>query len=131
MTTGEKIKAARKEKGLTQKALGELCGMCQVQIRRYELGIVTPKISTIERIAKALDVDSYYLLDIEFDRTMAIEQFLDKELKQELDVWAKLLNMSVADCFDMFLSDGLKVIEEILRKRVEAFSPPLGKQGWA
>lgn len=54
MTTGERIREARKKAGLTQRALGELCKMPDSQIRQYELGMVNPKIEQIQRIAKAL-----------------------------------------------------------------------------
>ena len=56
MTVGEKIKNARLSKNLTQKQLGELCGMADSAIRRYELGGAKPKIETLRRIAMALDV---------------------------------------------------------------------------
>ena len=58
MTVGENIRRIRKEKGLTQKELGKLCGINEAQIRRYELGgkNSNPKIETIEKIAVALDV---------------------------------------------------------------------------
>ena len=48
------IRRIRKKRGLTQKQLGELSGINEVQIRRYELGSDNPKIETIEKIAKAL-----------------------------------------------------------------------------
>ena len=38
MTVGERIRAARRARGLTQKALGEACGIAEPTIRRYELG---------------------------------------------------------------------------------------------
>ena len=57
MTTGQRIKTIRKEKGLTQKALGELCGIAEPTIRQYESGRLNPKFETIEKIAtKGLDV---------------------------------------------------------------------------
>lgn len=56
MTIGEKIKSARLNKDLTQKQLGELCGMADSAIRRYELGGAKPKIETLQRIATALGV---------------------------------------------------------------------------
>lgn len=42
--------------GLTQKKLGELCGIAEPTIRRYELGKLNPKIGTLNKIAKALGV---------------------------------------------------------------------------
>jgi len=59
MTTGEKIRSARQKAGLTQKQLGELCGIAEPTIRRYELGKLNPKKETLEKIAKPLEV--YYL----------------------------------------------------------------------
>ena len=56
MTVGENIRKIRKEKGLTQKQLGKLCQMNEVQIRQYELGKANPKIETVDRIASALGV---------------------------------------------------------------------------
>lgn len=63
MTIGENIKRIRKEKNLTQKQLGELCGMADSAIRRYELGKSTPKLKTLHRIAKGLKVPVNTLVD--------------------------------------------------------------------
>lgn len=56
MTIGEKIKTIRLSKKMTQKQLGDLCGMADSAIRRYELGGAKPKIETLKRIAAALGV---------------------------------------------------------------------------
>lgn len=56
-TVGEKIRKLRKEKGLTQKQLGDLCGMADSAIRRYENMGANPKIETLRKIADALGVD--------------------------------------------------------------------------
>ena len=64
MKIGDKIKTARKKAGLTQKALGERCQMPDSQIRQYELGMVTPKIEQIQRIATALKCDITDLLSL-------------------------------------------------------------------
>ena len=47
MTIGENIRKRRKEKGLTQKKLGELCipPIVESTIRRYELGKLNQKIA--------------------------------------------------------------------------------------
>ncbi|HIR46154.1 MAG TPA: helix-turn-helix transcriptional regulator [Candidatus Caccousia avicola] len=57
-TVGEKIRAARKAKNLTQKQLGELCDpvIAEPTIRRYELGKLNPKFETLSKIAKALQI---------------------------------------------------------------------------
>lgn len=66
MTVGENIKRLRKERGLTQKNLGELCGIAEPNIRKYENGKQNPKLETIEKIATALGVTAFDLMGIEY-----------------------------------------------------------------
>lgn len=61
MSIGTRIKSLRLEKGLTQKQLGDLCGMADSAIRRYESDKGNPTEKTINRIADALGVSSAYL----------------------------------------------------------------------
>lgn len=57
MRIGIKIKKVRKEKGITQEALAEKLGTKGAAIRRLENNPeARPKISTLKRIADALDV---------------------------------------------------------------------------
>ena len=62
MTVGERIRNARKNAGLTQKQLGEKCGIAEPTIRRYELGKLNPKYETLKKIASALEVPISYLI---------------------------------------------------------------------
>lgn len=64
MTTGELIRTARKMRGLTQKALGEISGIAEPTIRRYELGKLNPKYQTLQKIASALDVNVGLFIDL-------------------------------------------------------------------
>lgn len=66
VTVGENIKRLRKERGLTQKNLGELCGIAEPNIRKYENGKQNPKLETIEKIATALGVTAFDLMGIEY-----------------------------------------------------------------
>lgn len=63
MSVGDNIKRIRIEKGLTQKQLGELCGMADSAIRRYENGGANPKYETLKKIADGLDVSVSILRD--------------------------------------------------------------------
>lgn len=56
MTVGEKIKAIRKEKGLSQKEVAEKLGVSQANYSQYEICKRNAKIETLERIANALEV---------------------------------------------------------------------------
>lgn len=58
----ENLKNIRKEKKLSQKALGELIGKKEITIRNYESGKITPPIKVIEEIAMKLEVPIYQLL---------------------------------------------------------------------
>ncbi len=61
MTVGENIRRIRKEKGLTQKQLGERLCITQSAIGQFENDKTSPKIETIEKIASALNV---HIVDI-------------------------------------------------------------------
>lgn len=65
MTLGENIKRIRQEKGLTQKQLGDLCTpkMADSAIRRYEAGKANPKIETVQKIANALGISLFEIVD--------------------------------------------------------------------
>lgn len=66
MTVGERIKKARLEKNLTQKQLGERAKIAEPTIRRYELGRLNPKIETLQKIAKALEMSLGELMGLEY-----------------------------------------------------------------
>lgn len=53
----------RKRRLLTQRELAERAGMTEATINRIERGVHEPRISTVRRLAAALDVDPEELLD--------------------------------------------------------------------
>ena len=88
MNTGKKIKLIRTFRGLTQKELGETCGIHEVAIRKYELGKNLPKPEQLRKIAEALNVNVNALVefDIEADGDVlpllfAIDEVFDISLK--------------------------------------------------
>lgn len=85
MTIGEKIKAARKGCGLTQRQLGERCEpkIHEVQIRKYERGEVTPKLDTIKRIATGMGITPVDLIGPEWFDLQAGPKKLD-ELREQV-----------------------------------------------
>ncbi len=72
MTIGQTIREIRKAYGITQKQLADACGIDDATIRKYESGKLNPKPSTIEKIAKGLDVDVNVLLgsNVDCSKTM-------------------------------------------------------------
>lgn len=65
MNYGENIKKIRKEKGLTQKQLGKKLGISQAAIGQFESNKTNPKMETLRRIANALEVDLWEIVELE------------------------------------------------------------------
>lgn len=61
--TGTLIREYRKKKGLTQGELGEKLGVTASAIMRYERGQRKVSVEMLRRIAAALEVDPYTLMD--------------------------------------------------------------------
>jgi transcriptional regulator with XRE-family HTH domain len=62
MTFAERLHALRKERGLTQKALAELCGTHTTQIQRYESGETQPNLDALRKLAIGLHVSADILV---------------------------------------------------------------------
>lgn len=62
MTTGQRIKAARKKAGMTQAELANRLGISYVGVSQWENDLRNPKQETVQRIAQALGCDFYWLL---------------------------------------------------------------------
>lgn len=64
MTVGDKIKALRKSKGLTQTELGVIVGVKKNAVSKWECGRVEDiPTSTIKALATLFDVKASYLID--------------------------------------------------------------------
>lgn len=72
MNYGENIKKIRKQKGFTQKELGQKLGISQAAIGQFESNKANPKMETIQKIADALNVSINDLIPDSYDRTMQI-----------------------------------------------------------
>lgn len=99
MSIGEHIKAARKNKGWTQKQLENKTGINEANIRKYESGRQNPKIETLIKIANALEINVNELLDLKNINKRVIADMLENwEVLMELDTLTELnqeiLNLS-------------------------------------
>lgn len=56
MSIGKSIKTWRMKEGLTQKQLAEASHVSEISIRKYEAGDRIPKIGTLSKIARALNI---------------------------------------------------------------------------
>jgi len=61
---GLRIRISREEQGLSQEGLGILAGLHRAYIGQVERGEKNIGLRNLERIAKALDVDIRWLLDV-------------------------------------------------------------------
>lgn len=73
MTIGEKIKARRKELGMTTEELGRLIGVQRSAITKYEKDKVDLKSERLQQIAKALDIQPASLLPDEDEDQQRLE----------------------------------------------------------
>jgi XRE family transcriptional regulator, fatty acid utilization regulator len=60
---GTNLRAARKKLGLTQEQLGERSGVHPTEISRIEAGKRDPQVSTLRKLAAAVEVPAGELLD--------------------------------------------------------------------
>lgn len=97
MTTGARIKQARKARGLTQKQLGAISGTSEITIRQYELGKRQPRLEQLQRIATALGVHILDLVGIgeELDKYVVEIDGITQEQFEEL-------NKKFPDCRAMY-----------------------------
>ena len=99
MTIGEHIMLLRKNRKLSQSALGESVGTSGDVIGRYERGIITPSIEVIMKIADALEVSIDFLVgktSIELskdliNRVVQIQSLPDKDREHILYTLDSLL----------------------------------------
>jgi transcriptional regulator with XRE-family HTH domain len=63
LTFGERVRTARRDKGISQERLGELCGLHRTYVGHVERGSVNPTLVSIVRIAGALEMNAAVLVD--------------------------------------------------------------------
>ena len=90
MTTGERIKAARKKAGMTQAELAEKLEIPFQSVSQWERDIRNPKKETLEKIAEKLGVDPLELSDDHFDE--AFLSALQKKFSSTEDFRTAFLN---------------------------------------
>ena len=93
MQTGVALRDARKKAGLTQRQLAAATGVPQSAIARIEIGAVTPRVDTLEKLLRGCG----YTLEIEklrgrgLDRT-TIREFLKLTPQQRIERSAEEAN---------------------------------------
>jgi transcriptional regulator with XRE-family HTH domain len=99
MVIGEKLKALREQKDLSQGEIEKRTGLLRCYVSRVENGHTVPSVDTLEKMARALEVPMYRLftddehvkkpnIPAEAVRSRAVSSNEDKELR----AFAKLLS---------------------------------------
>ncbi len=120
MTIGEKIKILRQKKRLTQKQLGDLCGMADSAIRRYENGRAKPKIETLQKIADALDIKISELISL----NDAIGSVLETTEENRI--------IHTYNAIEVAIKDNLNKMNNLAKKKVYDYTEDLiqNPQNW-
>jgi transcriptional regulator with XRE-family HTH domain len=77
------IRMRRKQLGLTQEKLAEICNTDACYIRQIEIGNRFPSLEYVERIAKGLNIEPYLLFYNETSQENDIYLLQSKEQKQK------------------------------------------------
>lgn len=113
MTVGEKIRACREAKHLTQTELGLACGVTKQTIFKYETGVVANiPIDKLQLLASKLDVSAAYL--------MGWDDLMEREIKKQPPVAKELsaAKQAVYEFIDTLSDDQLR---QLLRIAQAAF----------
>ena len=82
-TINTRIKKLRKEKGLTQNELGNILGLTDKAISKWESGDGNPDISLLPKIAKLFNVTIDYLLTGNIEKNITFENPIEYVLKND------------------------------------------------
>ncbi|HJC43384.1 MAG TPA: helix-turn-helix domain-containing protein [Candidatus Mediterraneibacter gallistercoris] len=92
MSVGGNIRKARKVLGITQKELGEKLGISQAAIGQLENDRSNPKMETLRKISKALDVSISELINVEEGTDINIVDPDIEQLREEYSALRFSLN---------------------------------------
>jgi len=95
MTIGERIRAIRKEKGMTQNDLAARLGVSQAMITQYETRQREPKkMETVRKIAAALEVSVDMILDKDVIGIMREEERFEQSVQHYIN-WLRSMNIAL------------------------------------
>ena len=98
---GQRIKAARLEKGLNQSVLGELVGCSNNHMSHVEVGQTKVSLSMLMKLSLVLEKDfDYFLMDTPYVRQ---ERLIDTEILKKLKKCTPATLLSVSKIIDVLL----------------------------
>ncbi len=111
MTIGQKIQNFRKEKGYTQKQLAEKCGMATGTIQQYELNKREPRQEQLRKIADALEVELWEIVELD-------QMDIETRIQQIKKMVARLDAEGLKE-FDRLATEALNENQESIQKEQE------------
>lgn len=98
---GQRIKAARIEKGLNQGELGELVGCSNNHMSHVEVGQTKVSLSMLMKLSVVLEKDfDYFLLDTTYVRQ---DRVIDSEILKKMEKCSPATLISVSKIIDVLL----------------------------
>ena len=119
-TFGERLKRARKRKGLSQMDVLDAIGLSNKSLSRYEKGDTAPSPDTLMRLARLYDVSSEFLLGLSADMGHSSES-----AAEEQNLIAMSDNRASAQKLISFISSGPTVYHAVAN-----ISNMLGNEGF-
>ncbi len=120
----EQLIRLRKEKGLSQEALGEMLGVSRQAISKWELGTSQPEMSNIEKLCEIFEVSPNVLLGYEEKNSVKAEaetSTFPKERKKKGLAFLLLIVILNIGLIMIVLSGGLGNNKEDNRTAVDSF----------
>lgn len=125
---GEKLKAIRIERKMSQEQLAELLGTSKQVISRYETNQRTPKITVAQEYAEKLNVERSYLIDDTVE--IATDDFTESSLsdsvhnKKLTPVSEDGLDPELVALINRIPADRMPEVKRFLRFQVEQEEKP-------
>lgn len=117
MNIGENIKKYRKQKGLTQVELADMCGLSRNAICKYEKNEREPNFKIVELICSSLDISITNLIESNKDNTNSI-----KNINEVIENIEKIILREGYNPNLVYMKgtlDGLKIALKILNNESE------------
>lgn len=110
MTTGARIKAARKAAGMTQAELANRLGIPYQSIGQWENDLRNPKFETLQKIASALGISVAELLGKEKGSLAHFFETGDKE-----SAWRRQINLAFDELNEHGQCEAAKRVQELAK----------------
>jgi transcriptional regulator with XRE-family HTH domain len=125
-TASELIRNLRKSHGLTLRALADKAGTSSATLSNYELGVKEPRLSTLERLVKAVGSELHCEVVHAFENGEWNDARLSAtEASRQVAAAIKKQNDEVAFRTCLELIDDLKAVTPIRLAQLTRDSPPL------